>query len=176
MYLPKGQWYNYWTDELLDGGKEIWVDADLETFPFFVRAGSIVPQYPVMQYVGEKQIESLDLHVYLSDNSCTSELYEDAGDFYDYDQGNYRLRSFIQLAEKNRLYIQQLSEGRFNSEYSTYRIIVHGLNFIPAGFKIDGKQEMFEEVMEDIPEVFIFEVDKGFEELELLTLSGFAAD
>lgn len=176
MYLPKGQWYNYWTDELLEGGKEVWVDSDLETFPFFVRAGTILPQYPVMQYVGEKQIESLDLHVYLSENSCTSELYEDAGDFYDYDQGNYRLRSFIQLTEKNRLYLQQLSQGRFNSEYSTYRIIVHGLTFTPAGFKIDGKQEMFEEVMEDIPEVFIFEVDKGFEELELLTLSGFAAD
>lgn len=176
MYLPEGQWYNYWTGELIEGKKEIWVDATLETFPFFVRAGSVIPHFPIMQYVGEKQIEMLDLHVYVSENTCTSELYEDSGDFYDFQQGNFRLRSFVQKSDKNSLSIQQLNKGRFNSEYSNYRIIVHGLSFIPAGFWLDGTREVFGEIVKDIPEVFIFEVDKGFEELELLSLSGFASE
>ncbi|MEM6806236.1 MAG: TIM-barrel domain-containing protein, partial [Bacteroidota bacterium] len=176
MYLPKGHWYNYWTHELIEGGKEVWVGAELETFPFFIRAGSVVPHYPVMQYVGEKQIESLDLHVYLSESSYTSELYEDSGDFYDYEQGNYRLRSFIQSSKKRtRLSLQQLNQGRFNSEYSSYKIHVHGLDFVPAGKRVDGEEEIFDKVLEEIPEVFTFEVDKSFEELELLALSGFAA-
>lgn len=55
MYLPRGYWYYYWTDDLQAGGSEVWASADLTRIPLFVKAGAVVPMQPVLQYVGEKR-------------------------------------------------------------------------------------------------------------------------
>ncbi len=57
--IPKGEWYNFWDNELIKGGEEIWVDADIDSMPIFVKAGAIIPKYPIQQYVGEKEIDEL---------------------------------------------------------------------------------------------------------------------
>ena len=57
MYVPRGKWYNYFTGELIEGGSEKWVEADLDEMPLFVKEGAMIPTYPVQQYVGEKEIE-----------------------------------------------------------------------------------------------------------------------
>ena len=88
-YLPKGTyWYDFWTGKRYQGGQTVTLETQLNRVPMFVRAGSILPLGPVMQYVGEKNWDNLELRVYPgSDASCT--LYEDEGDNYNYEKGVY---------------------------------------------------------------------------------------
>ena len=90
-YLPKGaEWYDFWTGKRYKGGQTVTLETQLNRVPMFVRAGSIVPMGPVMQYVGEKKWDKLELRVYPgADGSFT--LYEDEGDSYNYEKGAYTL-------------------------------------------------------------------------------------
>lgn len=64
VYLPAGEWYDYWSDERMEGGLTIEAKADLETIPLFVRAGSIVPLGPEVQYTDEQPDAVIGLKVY----------------------------------------------------------------------------------------------------------------
>ena len=88
-YLPKGtDWWNYFTGERVKGGKVVGTPTKLDEFPLYVRAGSIVPYGPDVQYADEKPWDDLEVVVYPgADGSFT--LYEDAGDGYGYEQGEY---------------------------------------------------------------------------------------
>ena len=88
-YLPKGaDWYDFWTNKRLKGGQDVTLETSLDHVPMFVRAGSILPFGPEMQYVGEKPWDSLDIRVYPgADGQFT--LYEDEGDSYNYEKGVY---------------------------------------------------------------------------------------
>ena len=90
-YLPKGaDWYDFWTGKRYAGGQNVTLETTLNRVPMFVSAGSIVPLGPVMQHVGEKQWDSLELRVYPgADTSFT--LYEDEGDNYNYEKGAYSI-------------------------------------------------------------------------------------
>ena len=106
MYIPRGKWYNYWTHEVVEGGKEQWVDADIDSIPLFVKEGAIIPKYPVQQYVGEKTFDELELEVYYKEGKERSTLYEDAHDGYDYKKGRYSYRTFKLTGKPNELIIQ----------------------------------------------------------------------
>src|SRR5208282_4077479 len=59
VYLPRGDWYDFWTSERVHGDAEIQRAVDLETMPLYVRAGTILPLGPVKQYVAEKVAQPL---------------------------------------------------------------------------------------------------------------------
>ena len=86
-YLPKGaSWYDFWTNKLYMGGQNVTIQTSLDRVPMFVRAGSILPLAPEMQYVGEKAWDNLEIRVYPgTDGEFT--LYEDEGDNYNYEKG-----------------------------------------------------------------------------------------
>jgi len=88
-YLPKGsRWYDFWTNTIYQGGQTITLKTTLDQVPMFVRAGSILPLGPEMQYVGEKSWAHLEVRVYPgADGRFT--LYEDEGDNYNYERGIY---------------------------------------------------------------------------------------
>jgi alpha-glucosidase len=138
LYLPRGNWYYYWTDELTVGGKEIWADAKLDRIPLYVKAGAVIPMYPVQQYVGEKEIKELTLHVYYKKGSHESTLYEDAGEGYDYETGQCTVKKFIVTGTADSLTLEQTAVGCFTASYKTYRIVLHGLPFTASTGKIDG--------------------------------------
>ncbi len=139
MYFPRGQWYSYWTDEVLTGGKEQWVAADISKIPLFVKAGAIIPKYPVQQYVGELEIEELILDVYFKLGKEKSTVYEDAQDGYDYKKGRYSLRSFKLIGKDNELIIQQHKEGKFITSYETFKLRLHGLPFKVVSVELDSQ-------------------------------------
>ncbi|MEL6631946.1 MAG: glycoside hydrolase family 31 protein [Bacteroidota bacterium] len=165
LYLPKGTWYNYWTGEVETGQRELWVSADLDTFPLFIRGGAIIPHHPVMQYVGEQEVETLTLNVYLDEGPSTSELYEDAGDYYDHDQGNFMIRTFTLTYEKDRdqVSIKQLKSGRFNSPAMQFLVKIYGLTASPQEVVVDGIP--FYDDFQFTENVCFFTVDKNFEEI-----------
>ena len=93
-YLPKGaQWYDFWTGQRYQGGQNVELQTSIDRVPMFVRAGSILPLGPEMQYVGEKSWDNLELRVYPGANGSFV-LYEDEGDSYNYEKGTYTTITF----------------------------------------------------------------------------------
>ena len=89
VYLPSGnKWYNYWTNENFDGGQKLKIKTSLDRIPLFVRAGSIIPIGPDVQYTNEKKWDNLVINVYPGADG-TFTLYEDEGDNYNYESGAY---------------------------------------------------------------------------------------
>jgi alpha-D-xyloside xylohydrolase len=90
VYLPRATWYDFWSGEKMNGEKWIEADAPLGKLPLFVRAGSIVPMGPPMEWSTEKPEDPIELRVYTgADGDFT--LYEDENDGYGYTKGVHAL-------------------------------------------------------------------------------------
>jgi len=86
LYLPAGKWYDFWTGKVTGGGKAVDVAAPIERIPLFVRAGSIVPMGPDVEYAAENTADPIELQIFKgADGNFT--LYEDENDNYDYEKG-----------------------------------------------------------------------------------------
>lgn len=94
VYLPKGDWYDFWTLEKIRGGKEISREVDLSTMPIYVRAGAVLPMGPEIQHTAENIFGKLIIRVYPGEDGQFI-LYEDDGDSYDYEQGEYMKTEFV---------------------------------------------------------------------------------
>lgn len=139
LYLPKGNWFDFWTDDLVKGGHEMYVLCPLEKCPIYIKAGAVVPHFPAMQYVGEQPVHELALHVYYKEGELTSFLYEDARDGYAYRDGQQNVKEFHVDGKKNLLVLQQHITGNFDPEYLYYNVVVHGLPFKCETLMVDGK-------------------------------------
>ena len=89
LYLPEGtQWIDFWTGEMQKGGQEISREAPIDIIPLYVKAGSIVPVGPSVQFATEKLWDDLQVRIYPgADGEFT--LYEDENDNYNYEKGKY---------------------------------------------------------------------------------------
>ena len=120
-YLPKGAvWYDFWTGRQYRGGQTVTLETRLNRVPMFVRAGSIVPLGPEMQYTGEKAWDELELRLYPGADGCFT-LYEDEGDGYNYERGVYSTITFswndktreLTIGERQGEYPGMLNNRRF---------------------------------------------------------------
>ncbi len=110
-YLPKGaNWYDFWTGKLYKGGQNVVLTTTLDKVPMFVRAGSILPLGPEMQYVGEKSWDNLEIRIYPGADGEFS-LYEDEGDGYNYVQGYYSNIIFTWTDRTRTLHISARQGG-----------------------------------------------------------------
>jgi len=126
LYLPRGAWYDFWTHERIEGGREITRKVNFETIPLYVRAGAIFPMGSVKQYTGEQVEDALTLWVHPGANGAYS-LYEDDGKTFAYRQGEF---SRIQMAwnDRNRRLQLRLAPGSRWAGEAKRRILVQ-----PAG-------------------------------------------
>lgn len=89
VYLPAGTvWYDFWTNEKYDGGQEITQKTAIDMIPLYLKAGSIVPIGPKVQYATEKAWDKLEVRIYPGANGAFT-LYEDEFDNYNYESGAY---------------------------------------------------------------------------------------
>jgi alpha-glucosidase/alpha-D-xyloside xylohydrolase len=88
IYLPKGGWFDFWTNERIEGGREFERAVDLETMPLYVRAGTILPMGPVKQYAMERVEEPTTLTVYPGRDGSFS-LYDDDGISFRHRRGEW---------------------------------------------------------------------------------------
>jgi len=112
VYLPRGQWRDFWTEEALAGGRTATRSVDLATLPLYVRAGAIVPMGPVRQFFGEggeAGDEPVQFTVY-PDADGEFVLYEDDGVSFEYEQGRF-MRLSARWAEARRHLTLSLLEG-----------------------------------------------------------------
>jgi alpha-glucosidase len=98
VYLPAGDWYDYWTGRPLKGGRWTNVPVTLESIPIYVRAGAFLFTQPVVQHTGEMPGQPLRVSVYPATRS-EAELYEDDGESLDYKDGAFARRRFVQRRE-----------------------------------------------------------------------------
>lgn len=111
IYLPRGGWYDFWTGERVDGGRQIERKVDLETIPIYVRAGSLLPLGPVKQYVSEKVDEPLSLSVYPGADASFL-LYEDDGSSFNYRKGEWMGIQMAWNDTARKLHLQLASGSR----------------------------------------------------------------
>lgn len=156
VYLPKGSWYDYWSGALYEGRQLASFKTHPNRIPVLVRAGAVIPNYPVRQYVGEKPFEAASLRIYYGEDS--SELYEDAGEGYGYQKGEYMLRTFTTKAENNTFSISQVQKGEYKNTYRAFQLKVFGLPFQASSCRADGMEVSFEQegaqVRAEVPEGF----------------------
>ncbi len=89
IYLPAAsKWFDFWTGEVFKGGQTVKRETPMEIIPLYVKAGSIVPWGPKVQYATEKRWNDLDIRIYPSDNGDFI-LYEDENDSYNYEKGEF---------------------------------------------------------------------------------------
>ena len=122
VYFPECEgWYDYYTGKFLDAGVSVTVDAPYERMPLYVRAGSIVPFGPEIQWSDEKAADVIDLYVYAgADGSFT--LYEDENVNYNYEKGAYTMIDFtyseaeqtLRIGERRGKFPGMLEDRTFN--------------------------------------------------------------
>lgn len=139
VYLPSGtQWYNYWTNEVSEGGQKMSIETTFNRIPLFVRAGSIVPVGPDVQYSSEKKWDNLTLCVYPgADGSFT--LYEDEFDNYNYEKGAYSEIPMTWNNAKRTLTIGK-RQGEFNGMLTKRQFTVKMINGQEKTITYTGKK------------------------------------
>lgn len=111
LYLPRAKWYDFWTGEATDGGRYVETSAPIESLPLFVRAGSILPLGPDVEFAAAKAADPMELRVYRgADGDFT--LYEDEGDGYAYEKGAHATTAFHWDEAKQVLSIGE-RQGKF---------------------------------------------------------------
>jgi alpha-D-xyloside xylohydrolase len=122
LYLPNGTgWYDFWTGEKFTGGQTIKKEAPIDIIPLFVKAGSIIPIGPKVQFAAEKKWDNLEIRIYEGANGEYT-LYEDENDNYNYEKGVYSTITFSWNDAKKVLIINErkgafpgmLTERKFN--------------------------------------------------------------
>jgi alpha-D-xyloside xylohydrolase len=121
-YLPAGTgWFDFWTGEKLFGGNKVTKQTPLDIIPLYVKAGSIIPIGPLVQYSTEKKWSDLEIRIYPGANGKFV-LYEDENDNYDYEKGVYSTIAFnwddakktLTISDKNGSFPGMLNERKFN--------------------------------------------------------------
>lgn len=116
VYLPKGEWIDYFTNKLYQGNQYIIVDAPLDTLPLFIKNNTIIPKYPLKQYV--ELSDTLVLNVYGNNGSYVH--YQDDGESFEYEKGAFNL--YYIENNNNHLSISLDNHG-YNNVYSFIKII-----------------------------------------------------
>jgi alpha-D-xyloside xylohydrolase len=122
VYLPSGNsWFDFWTGKNFPGGNSIKTDAPIEIMPLFIKAGSIIPMGPFLQYSTEKPADPVELRIYAGADGKFV-LYEDENDNYNYEKGIYSTIEFnwndakkiLTISDRNVKFPGMLGKRTFN--------------------------------------------------------------
>lgn len=152
VYLPQGDsWIDYWTNETFEGGQYIIKKAPLDICPIYIKSGSIIPNYPSQNYVGEKEIKELTLNIYPSSSNKESSYmhYQDDGESFEYRTGKYNLYRFRMQNENDVVSLKIHYEYGYVKTYESFRIRINKVKVL--------------EVMVDDKKANFIEVDNGIE-------------
>ena len=138
VYLPAAPaWYDFWTGKSLNGAQDIEADAPLERMPLFVRAGSIVPMGPQIEYAAQDPGGPIELRIYRGADG-KFDFYEDGADGYEYEKGEHSVIS-IRWDDHTGTLTIGAREGSFPGivEHRRFRVVLvadgHG-----AGAEVTG--------------------------------------
>ncbi|MBE9601635.1 TIM-barrel domain-containing protein [Pedobacter sp. MC2016-24] len=140
VYLPSGTvWYDFWTSQKYNGGQEIEATTTINTIPLYIKAGSILPLGPDVQYANEQKWDNLEIRVYEGANG-TFTLYEDENDNYNYEKGIHATitfswndrREMLTISARSGSFPGMLSKRKFNIK----KVKANGTMAVTAGKEI----------------------------------------
>ena len=139
VYLPRGVWYDFWTDQRYAGPRHVNVEAPLDRVPVFVRGGAIIPTQQVVEYTDQAPVDPLTFEIYPAGNS-TREYYEDDGLSFDYQRGVV-LREQVSSGERDDTVALHLSarEGSYTPPARSLMFKVHAVRTRPRKVEINGR-------------------------------------
>jgi alpha-glucosidase len=140
VYLPRGCWFHYWTGERFDGPAHVLAHAPLGEPPLYVRANTAVPMGPDMAHTGERPADPLTLLLYPTEGADDSSLYEDAGDGFGYEDGEYARRT-VSCEESAGTVTIHLGEreGSFVPQREELRLELRGFGSAPESVVVNGE-------------------------------------
>lgn len=139
VYLPEGEWYDFWSSRRYAGPVEIQVDAPLDRIPLFVRGGAMIPEQQVVEYADQAPIDPLTLEVFPQGES-SRDYYEDDGLTYAYRQGVYLEQTFTVKAGSDRLSLAASArKGSYQPPARALELKVHGEQCAPRQVEASGR-------------------------------------
>ncbi len=126
VYLPQGKWYNLYSDELLEGSREMLIEVPKEILPLYVKAGAIIPEQSLTQSLKQKPNHILTLHVW-ANHDGEFVYYEDDGNTYQFEQGLYCKRLIQNNSSEGKIIIHK-QEGNYISHFKKLKILFHGFS------------------------------------------------
>jgi len=139
FYLPKGNWYNLYSDELTKGNQEITTECPVYEIPLYIKASSVIPMQSLVQTTKQKPSDTLFVHIYYGNESNTFEYYEDDGSTLEYQIGKYYKRSIVFNPENKQILFSR-SQGMFNSNFTTIQCILHGFSAEIRTIRVNDQQ------------------------------------
>ncbi|MBI1276959.1 MAG: DUF5110 domain-containing protein [Anaerolineaceae bacterium] len=137
VYLPTGQWYNFWTNQFVDGSQYIVADAPLDRMPIFVRAGTLLPLHEDEATLSKSQNSTLLYRLYPGNKETV--LYEDDAGGFDKERTEYRWIYITCKWDDGRFVISRRIAGQLNPSYVQIRVEVVGLSHEPKNINIDRR-------------------------------------
>ena len=145
VYLPQGTWFHHWTGERFDGPAHILARAPLGEPALYFRANTAVPMWPEMNHVGERPKDPLTLLLYSTEGSGESVLYEDAGNGFGYERGEYARRSVVCEVSSGGISVRlNEREGSFEPERGSVHLELIGVNTRPGSVLTNGEEADWE--------------------------------
>ncbi|HZX70381.1 MAG TPA: TIM-barrel domain-containing protein [Rhodanobacter sp.] len=152
VYLPAGQWTDWFSGKIYQGGQTITLaidDKHWDDIPLFVREGAIIPMQPPMDYVGEKPLTEVTVEVFPSDQRSTFDYYDDDGTTYAYEHGAWFSQTLATQRQGNTVTFEtDAASGSFKPALRFYLLKIHGA---AAGkVSVDGKALPQQESVESL--------------------------
>jgi alpha-glucosidase len=139
VYLPKGIWFHFWTGERIEGPKHILAHAPLGEPALYLRANTALPLWPEMNHVDEKPADQLTLLLYSAEGAGDTALYEDAGNGFGYERGEYARRKVVCEASADGVSVRLGErEGSFVPERSSVNLEFRGVSTRPQNVSTNG--------------------------------------
>jgi len=139
VYLPDGEWHDFWGGEKLAGRQHLVAPAPLQFLPLFVRAGATIPFGDAQQFAGEKPLKTVTLHHWLG-GAGSFDFYDDDGASMGFENGDFMCRSVLTASsDSGGKLIMAKPAGNYRSPITRWRIVLHGLKAKPR-FKLNGKR------------------------------------
>ena len=131
IYLPRGNWIDYFRGQKYEGGKLITYSVNPDTWsdiPLFIRQGAIIPSQEVQQYVGEQPVTRIYVDVFPSDKETTFAYYDDDGMTYSYEKGAVYEQKFSTADNGTAVRFDSTAPaGTFKPALREYEIRLHGI-------------------------------------------------
>jgi len=139
VYLPEGDWYDFFTGRKYAGGQEILIECPLDKLPVFAKGGSIIPMQTVIQSTSEMPSDTLFVHIYFGSQVSVYNYYEDDGLTYSYENGSFLEAAMSFNPSDKKIVIEPLTSKAYTSKFKAIAIVLHGFELFGDQMKINGK-------------------------------------
>jgi alpha-glucosidase len=163
VYLPEGHWYYFWTGHTQTG--EVFVNVIPDEIPMFIRAGAVLATYPTRQHVDEP-MDELTLYAYYDTQKVTTQLYEDAGEGFDYQQDMYALSTFDTLGTATDFCLNRSVKGHWKSAYTHVKVYLIGFPTYVKTCTVDGVPQPIKEIRLRDRSLYTLTISPDFERIE----------